>query len=101
MLVSVPLHLDSLPGRPQASDLEDVFAAHYGDESEVRLVRAGTEADRGRLEAESLNGTNRLEIRVFGSASYPQAVLVAKLDNLGKGASSAAVQSMRLMLGLG
>ena len=54
----------------------------------------------GRLEPEALNETNTLELHVFASDKYHQAVLVARLDNLGKGASGAAVQNMRLMLGL-
>jgi N-acetyl-gamma-glutamyl-phosphate reductase len=57
-------------------------------------------AKSGKLEPEALNETNRLELYVFASDKYRQAVLVARLDNLGKGASGAAVQNMRLMLGL-
>jgi N-acetyl-gamma-glutamyl-phosphate reductase len=53
----------------------------------------------GRIEPEALNETNKLELYVFANPNYPQAVLVARLDNLGKGASGAAVQNMRLMLG--
>ena len=53
-----------------------------------------------RLEPEALNETNKLELYVFASDKYRQAILVARLDNLGKGASGAAVQNMRLMLGL-
>ena len=55
---------------------------------------------RGRLEPEALNETNMLELYVFASDAHRQAVLVARLDNLGKGASGAALQNMRLMLGL-
>jgi N-acetyl-gamma-glutamyl-phosphate reductase len=54
----------------------------------------------GKLEPEGLNETNKLELYVFASQQHPHAVLVARLDNLGKGASGAAVQNMRLMLGL-
>ena len=54
----------------------------------------------GRIEPEALNETNKLELYVFASDTLQQAVLVARLDNLGKGASGAAVQNMRLMLGL-
>ena len=54
----------------------------------------------GKLEPEALNETNMLELYVFASEKHGQAVLVARLDNLGKGASGAAVQNMRLMLGL-
>jgi len=53
-----------------------------------------------RIEPEALNGGNRMELRVFGSEAHRQAVLVARLDNLGKGASGAAVQSLEMMLGL-
>jgi N-acetyl-gamma-glutamyl-phosphate reductase len=55
----------------------------------------------GRIEAEALNDTNRLELRVFANEARRQAVLVAKLDNLGKGASGAAVQNIAVMLGRG
>ena len=57
-------------------------------------------AQSGKLEPEALNETNKLELYVFASDKHHQAVLVARLDNLGKGASGAAVQNMRLMLGL-
>jgi N-acetyl-gamma-glutamyl-phosphate reductase len=54
----------------------------------------------GRLAAEALNGTDQLEIRVFANAEHRHVVLVARLDNLGKGASGAAVQNIRLMTNL-
>jgi len=54
----------------------------------------------GRLEPEALNDTDRMELRVYGNETHRQAVLVARLDNLGKGASGAAVQNLKLMLGL-
>jgi N-acetyl-gamma-glutamyl-phosphate reductase len=97
MLVSVPLHLDALNGPPKAADLHAVLAARYAGSEYVKVPPA--EAS-GKLEAESLNDTNALELRVFGNEARGQAVLVAKLDNLGKGASGAAVQNIRLMLGL-
>ena len=59
-----------------------------------------TPAADGKLEPQALNDTNRLELCVFANEKHRQAVLVARLDNLGKGASGAAVQNMRLMLGL-
>lgn len=98
MLVSVPLHLDTLPGKPKVSDLHDALAARYAGSTYVKVVPAES---GGKLEAESLNDTNQLELRVFGNEESRQAVLIAKLDNLGKGASGAAVQNIRLMLGLG
>ena len=101
MLVSIPLHLDTLPGRPEAADLEAALSAWYVGEPLVEVVRgAATGAHRETIEPGDLNGTDRLELRVFGSAAHGQAVLVARLDNLGKGASGAAVQNLGLMLGL-
>jgi N-acetyl-gamma-glutamyl-phosphate reductase len=101
MLVSVPLHLDTLPGQPSASDLQAALAERYEASTYVSVLPLQSEAARsGRLEPEALNETNMLELYVFGSDRYRQAVLVARLDNLGNGASGAAVQNMRLMLGL-
>ena len=96
MLVSVPLHLDALTGKPKATDLGAVFRKHYRGQKHVH-VSEGDEASR--IEPESLNGTNDIEIHVFASEARRQAVLVAKFDNLGKGASGAAVQNLLLMLG--
>ncbi len=101
MLVSVPLHLDSLPGKPTGADLSAALVNHYRGSEFVKVIDAdGIKAEGGKLEPESLNGTNMLELRVFASDKHRQAVLVAKLDNLGKGASGAAVQNLKLMLGV-
>jgi N-acetyl-gamma-glutamyl-phosphate reductase len=97
MLVSIPLFLDDLPNKPAAAELHAALAAHYAESAYVRVLRPDKET---RLEPESLNGSNDLELRVFANPAQRQAVLVAKLDNLGKGASGAAVQNLRLMLGL-
>ena len=97
MLVQAALHLDLLNGAPTPGDLEATLAAHYAGSEWVSVKRA--EPD-GKLEPEALNETNRLELRVCGNAARGQVVLVARLDNLGKGASGAAVQNIRLMLGL-
>jgi N-acetyl-gamma-glutamyl-phosphate reductase len=96
MLVSVPLHLDALPGRPKGADLRDAFEQHYRGQKYVHVTGS---THPGRIEPESLNGTNDLEIHVFASETRRQALLVAKFDNLGKGASGAAVQNLMLMLG--
>ncbi|QRE76570.1 N-acetyl-gamma-glutamyl-phosphate reductase [Methylobacterium aquaticum] len=101
MLVSIPLHLDLLPGRPKVADLEAALAARYAGTTLVKVVTAAEDgADRERIEPEALNDTDTLELRVFGSDTHRQALLVARLDNLGKGASGAAVQNLRLMLDL-
>lgn len=101
MLVSVPLHLGVLPGQPSVAQLEQALIAHYAGSRFVKVVPAEDSSSKGgRLEAEALNGTNLLELRVFGNEAHQQAVLVAKLDNLGKGASGAAVQNIGVMLGI-
>src|SRR5258708_6704283 len=101
MLVSVPLHLDTLPGKPGGADLHAALAKRYSGSKYVALMPLQNAAAKGgRIEPEALNETNKLELYVFASDQYPQAVLVARLDNLGKGASGAAVQNMQLMLGL-
>jgi len=101
MLVSVPLHLDLLPGKLKAGDIEAALMEHYqggGLVSVVPTIRDGKKIER--LEPEALNDTDRLELFVFQHDSYNHALLVARLDNLGKGASGAAVQNIQLMLGL-
>ena len=101
MLVSVPLQLDTLPAKPSGSDLQAALAKRYAGSKYVSVMPLENEAAKtGRLEPEALNETNMLELYVFASDKHHQAVLVARLDNLGKGASGAAVQNMRLMLGL-
>lgn len=101
MLVSIPLQLDTLPGKPTGADLQAALAKRYAGSKYVSVMPLQNEASKaGRIEPEALNETNQLELYVFASDRYQQAVLVARLDNLGKGASGAAVQNMRLMLGL-
>ena len=101
MLVSVPLHLDALPGRPKVEDLHASLARRYDGSPWVGVVPVDAAAKGfDRLEPEARNGSNRMELRVFGSEKHRQAVLVARLDNLGKGASGAAVQSLEMMLGM-
>ncbi len=97
MLVELPLHLDLLPGRPALARLQDIYAQHYAGSEWVTVEEAPAS---GKLDAVALKNTNQLEIRVFGNEDAGQAVAVARLDNLGKGASGAAVQNLKLMLGL-
>ena len=101
MLVSVPLQLDSLKGKVSGADLHAALAKRYEGSRYVSVMPLDNAVTKsGRLEPEALNDTNMLELYVFASDKHRQAVLVARLDNLGKGASGAAVQNMRLMLGL-
>ncbi len=101
MLVQIPLHLDQLPGKPAVADLHAALAKHYATSNGADAwVSVLPTADVAKLDALALNNTNKMELRVFGNDTYRQAVLVARLDNLGKGASGAAVQNLKLMLGL-
>ena len=101
MLVQLPLHLDLLPGQPTAQDLHDALERHYRGSEWVTVEPATAD---GKLNAVALTDTNKMELRVFSNQGaddgFSHAVLVARLDNLGKGASGAAVQNLKLMLGL-
>ena len=97
MLVSVPLHLDTLPGKLSGRDLETVLEAHFAGSTQVKVLKPARGEER--LDALALNDTDLLELRVFHNEKHGQAILVARLDNLGKGAAGAAVQNIQLMLG--
>ena len=101
MLVQLPLHLDTLPGKPSAADLHAALAQHYAGSTWVTVEAATADL---KLDAVALADTNKMELRVFGNDAaadgFAHAVLVARLDNLGKGASGAAVQNLQLMLGI-
>lgn len=101
MLVELPLFLDDLPGKPKVSDVFEALRAHYtSSQNEGGWVSVLPAEESGKLGATGNNDTNKLEIRVFGNEAHRQAVVVSRLDNLGKGASGAAVQNLKLMLGL-
>ncbi|MEX2319520.1 MAG: N-acetyl-gamma-glutamyl-phosphate reductase [Bauldia sp.] len=108
MLVSVPLQLWAIAGKPTVAGLHAALAEHYAGERFVEVVpleeslAIGTASalDPRNPDAEALNDTNRMRLFVFGNPEHEQAVLVAQLDNLGKGASGQAVQNLNLMLGL-
>ncbi|HPW82995.1 MAG TPA: N-acetyl-gamma-glutamyl-phosphate reductase [Rhodoferax sp.] len=97
MLVQLPLHLDTLPAKPSAQDLHNALAQHYAGSTWVTVEPATPDL---KLDAVALANTNKMELRVFGNDDAHHAVLVARLDNLGKGASGAAVQNLQLMLGI-
>ena len=100
MIVEVPLQLWALPKPPTLADLHAALADRYAGEQFVEVASLEEAAALGTLDPEGLNGTNRLKLFVFGNDRTGQARLVALLDNLGKGASGAAVQNLNLMLGL-
>ena len=110
MIVSIPLHLDELHGAVTAEDLYTVLKNHYdtnntrqGQKQTQKIVRVispeKTLLDT-TLSAEALAGTDFMELRVHHSPHHKHVVLTARLDNLGKGASGAALQNIKLMLGL-
>lgn len=97
MIDQIGLQFDLMNGVRKTEQLEEVLRAHYADSEWVRVVPAQAS---GRLEPTALNNTNTMELSVYGNDALGQAVLVARFDNLGKGASGAAVQNLKLMLGL-
>jgi len=100
MLVEVPLLLAALPGAPTLKQVHAVVADAYAGQRFVEVASVADAAALKTLDPEGLNGTNLMRLFVFGNEQHGQARLVALLDNLGKGASGAAVQNMNLMLGL-
>ena len=97
MIDQIGLQFDLMKGVTRSQQLEDALRAHYAGSTWVSVVPP---AAGGRLEPTALNGTNKMELSVYGNDSLGQAVLVARFDNLGKGASGAAVQNLQLMHGL-
>ncbi|GCD57744.1 N-acetyl-gamma-glutamyl-phosphate reductase [Acetobacter pasteurianus NBRC 3280] len=95
MIVSIPLHLDDLNGNVSGEDLHNILEKRYAGQDHVRVLAA-----EPKLSAEALAGSDRMELRVHANTQNRQALLTARLDNLGKGASGAALQNIRLMLGL-
>ncbi len=99
MIVQVPLFLADLNGGPSMGDLHAALAAHYAGQEAVEVVPLEESAKLARIDPTELNGTNLMKLFVFGTEDGGEVNLVALLDNLGKGASGAAVQNMDLMLG--
>jgi N-acetyl-gamma-glutamyl-phosphate reductase len=101
MLVQLPLFLDDLPGKPKVSDLHQALLQHYAESlKKGGWVDVLPAEETGKLGATANNDSNKMELRVFGNEAHRHAVVIARLDNLGKGASGAAVQNLKLMLGL-
>ncbi|MEQ8859631.1 MAG: N-acetyl-gamma-glutamyl-phosphate reductase [Pseudomonadales bacterium] len=100
MLVHVPLFTSELNGRPTPEDVHGLLAERYADEAFVDVLppRAADALEAGFLDPSACNRSNRIELMVFGHSE--QLLLVARLDNLGKGAAGAAVQNLNLMIGV-
>jgi N-acetyl-gamma-glutamyl-phosphate reductase len=100
MIVELPLQLSAMPGRPTLEAIHGVLAEAYEGERFVEVASLEEARAMTGLQPEALNNTNRLKLFVFGDPVRGQARLAALLDNLGKGASGAAVQNLNLMCGL-
>ena len=100
LAVSVPVHLSQLKPGTTAAHLQAVFESRYADERFIHVMPLGDPAtlEQGSFDVQACNDSNRVELFVF--ANETQAILMARLDNLGKGASGAAVQAMNVHLGL-
>ena len=99
MLVNVPLHLDLMNGTPPMAEVHAALANHYSAGPNVEVVSLEETAGLARLDPEEMTGTDRMKLYVCSSEGAGQVNLVASLDNLGKGASGAAVQNLDLMIG--
>ncbi len=99
MTVQMPLHLDLLNGSPDVADIHAALSAHYTGQDVVQVVPLEESGALEMIEPTGLVGTNTMKLHVLGNPGGGQANLVAVLDNLGKGASGACVQSMDLMIG--
>jgi N-acetyl-gamma-glutamyl-phosphate reductase len=97
MIVEVPVPLSALPSRPKLADVRAALARAYEGERFIDVSSAEEAASLKTLDPEGLNDTNRMKLYVFGHDE--EARLVALLDNLGKGASGAAVQNLNIALG--
>ena len=95
----IPLHTDTLGEGTTVETVHACLEARYRDEPCVEVVPLGAEdvLDAGFLDPLAANGTNRIDLFVYGRRD--QVLLVARLDNLGKGASGAAVQNLNVMTG--
>lgn len=101
MIVQVPLFTADLDGQPSLGDIHAALSAHYEGQDIVQVVPLANSVQLARLDAEELRDTDIMKLFVFGSEDQGQVNLVALLDNLGKGASGAAVQNLDLMIGHG
>lgn len=101
LAVTVPLHLSTLPGAPTRAAVHAALTDAYASETFVQVLPLDaddTVLEAGCLDVQACNGTNRADVMVFGHDE--QAVVIVRIDNLGKGASGSAVQCMNLRLGL-
>lgn len=99
MLGAVPVFLDLLPKRVTGADIHEVLAEAYRDTAFVEVAPLSANERSGDVNPQHLNNSNRMRLHVFGNDARGQVLLMAIYDNLGKGASGAAVQNLNLMIG--
>jgi N-acetyl-gamma-glutamyl-phosphate reductase len=101
LAVSIPIHTRLLAGKWDAKAIHGLLTEHYAGERFVKVMPYADDSliFDGGLDITACNGTNRAEIFVFGNEAKGLALIMTRLDNLGKGASGAAIQNMNLMLG--
>ena len=100
MIDAIPLNLWALDQKPSLEDLHQCLSARYEGETFVKVAPLEAAGKLDAITPERLNGTNSLHIHVHGNNDNGQALLLAVYDNLGKGASGAAVQNMNIMMGI-
>ncbi|MDH5772030.1 MAG: N-acetyl-gamma-glutamyl-phosphate reductase [Rhodospirillaceae bacterium] len=100
MIVQLPLQLGKLPGNPKPEDIHACLSDHYASARFVNVEAMDKTMAMGEIRPDSLNGTNELRLHVLANKNHGHAVVVAVLDNLGKGASGSAIQNMNLMMGV-
>ncbi len=100
MLVEVPLPLWALPGKATPANVQAALSEHYRGERFVSVAGLEDSALQDKLDPEDLNDTNELRLHTLHNAETRQVVLVGQLDNLGKGASGQAVQTLNILMGV-
>jgi N-acetyl-gamma-glutamyl-phosphate reductase len=98
IVLTIPIHLTLLNSSVKSMALRDCLKSTYAASKEIKVINAASTATLERLDPQSLNGSNALNLYVFGNDEKGQVLLAAVFDNLGKGAAGAAVQNLDLML---
>ena len=99
MLVKIPLPLWAMPNSTKPEEIREALAAHYENEQFIEVAPLGPPEDSDRIDPECLNGTNKLRIHVLTNPDRDAVVLTGIIDNLGKGASGQAVQTLNILIG--
>ena len=101
LAVMLPIHTKLLSKRMTAKNIHELLCEHYQNEKFIKVMPYAddTALFDGAVDITTCNDTNNAEIFVFGNDAKGSAVIMTRLDNLGKGASGAAIQNMNIMLG--